>query len=224
MQKSIAVFLLAAFAVLSATQLVAQVIPPIGLAPGSPYQLIFVTADTTTSGSSNIADYNAFVTSEAALSPSLPLATWHVVGSTASINANVNAPSGGVPVYNTQGIEVASAAGIYTGSLLNPVASDQYGDNSSFFVWTGSTPSGVGDPNFTLGNLDTAVVGVSTLSTASWMQSSLPHALLHEEPVYALSNILTAPTPEPATITLLGSALLVLGGFRLRQRRRGARR
>src|ERR1700730_10846629 len=119
MRKSVAVFLLAVFAALSATQLMATVIPPIGLAPGSQYQLIFVTGDSITPGSSNIADYNAFAAAEAALSPSLPVATWHVVGSTASINANVNAPSGDVPVYNTQGIEVASAAGLYTGSLLN---------------------------------------------------------------------------------------------------------
>jgi hypothetical protein len=125
MRKSIAGLFFSAFAAFSATQLLATVIPPIGLAPGSQYQLIFVTADSTTPGSSNIADYNAFAAAEAALNPSLPPAAWHVVGSTASVDANVNAPSGGVPVYNTQGIEVASAAVIYTGSLLNPVASDQ---------------------------------------------------------------------------------------------------
>lgn len=220
MRRLIAAFLLAALAASSATQLTAAVVPPIGLAPGSQYQLIFVTADAITPGSSNIADYNAFVTAEAALNPSLPPATWDVVGSTACVDANVNAPSEGVPVYNTQGIEVASAEGIYTGSLLNPVASDQYGNNASFFVWTGSTPSGVGDPNLTLGNLHTAVVGVSTDSTAFWMESSIPHAVLNQEPVYALSSILTVPTPEPATLTLLGSALLVLGGIRLLRWRR----
>jgi hypothetical protein len=222
MRKSIAGLFFSAFAAFSATQLMATVILPIGLAPGSQYQLIFVTADSIIPGSSNIVDYNAFVAAEAALNPSLPPATWHVVGSTTSINAKVNAPSGGVPVYNTQGIEVASAAGLYTGSLLNPVASDQYGNDSSFFVWTGSTPSGVGYPDFTLGNLHTAVVGVSTLSTGFWMQSSLPHAVLDQEPIYALSNILTLPTPEPATLTLLGSAFLLLGGGRLLRGRRRA--
>ncbi len=110
MRKLIAAFLGAAFAVISATQLMAAVVPPIGLAPGSQYQLIFVTADAITPGSSNIADYNAFVTAEAALNPSLPPATWDVVGSTASVDANVNAPSEGVPVYNTQGIEVRVTA------------------------------------------------------------------------------------------------------------------
>jgi hypothetical protein len=40
--------------------------------------------------------------------------------------------------------------------------------------------------------------------------------------VYALSGTLFSPIPEPATITLLGSAFLLFGGMQLLRRRRKA--
>ena len=211
-----------------ATHAMAGIIPPIGLAPGSEYQLIFVTADTTTATSTNISDYNTFVTNEAALNPSLPSATWDAVGSTATVNANVNAQNVMVdgsylPVYNTQGIEVSGIAGLYSGSLLNVVDYNQNGVlQSSVEVWTGSTTAGVGDGAFVLGNTpeEGTEFGDSQLKTAAWIEflrqnSTAAHTL------YALSTPLTVPTPEPATITLLGSALSLLAGFYLLRRRRG---
>ena len=94
MQKSIAVFLLATFApfALSATQLMAGVIPPIGLVPGSQYQLIFVTADTRDATSSNIADYNAFVSAEAALNPSLPSGVTWMPSQTRPVPSSMSTP------------------------------------------------------------------------------------------------------------------------------------
>ena len=131
---------LAAFA-LPAAQIMAAVIPPIGLSAGQQYQLVFVTADGRDATSSNIADYNTFVTNEAALNALLPAATWHDVGSTASVDANVNAPSGGLPVYNTAGQLVATAGtGLYTATLVNPILYDQFGnaEPANTAVWTGS--------------------------------------------------------------------------------------
>jgi hypothetical protein len=62
MRKPIAVLFLAAFAAFGApiTQVMAVVIAP-NLPPGSEYQLIFVTANGRDPLSSNIAEYNAFV-------------------------------------------------------------------------------------------------------------------------------------------------------------------
>ena len=106
----------------------AQVIPP-NLPVGSHYQLMFVTSGSDTSTSSAISDYNAFVSAQAALDSSLPAATWYAVASTSNDPANTNAPwVSGVPVYNTHGDLVATAAaGIYTGSLTSAVGYDQFG-------------------------------------------------------------------------------------------------
>ena len=149
MQKSIAALLLGAFAVfgLPATQVLATVILP-NLPAGTMYQLLFVTHDPTTALSSDISTYNSFASTEASLSPALDAlhATWHAVGSTATINVIVNAPNNGVAVYDTQGNLLASAGdGIYAGFLQAPPQYDQYGNlnNSDVDIWTGSFASGV---------------------------------------------------------------------------------
>jgi hypothetical protein len=216
MRKSIIVGL-AAFAALalSVTQLVAAVISPIGLSPGSPYQLIFVTADGHDAMSTTEAPYNTFVAAEAALNPLLPSATWTAVTSTADgTNANVNAPSVGLPVYNTAGQLVAtSATGLYTAPLVNAVSFDQFGGRINSLVWTGSSTNGLGTVGNTLGTA-APFSGVSYTALSQWIHFAVDSPSSNES-LYALSSTLTSPAPEPATITLLGSAFLLIGGMRL---------
>ncbi|MGD9723196.1 MAG: hypothetical protein AB7O59_17825 [Pirellulales bacterium] len=231
MSRPIAVCLLTVIATVVAAPLPAAVIPPIGLAPGASYQLIFVTADIHDALSDDIAIYNAFVTTEAALgTPSgLPTATWTAVASTAAVDANVNAPSGLLPVYNTAGQQVAGpGVGIYTGTLDNLVAYDQHGDVAlsaqDFDVWTGSDFQGFGVPDATMGALtnETEIGHVALDST--WLQFDIhlqTSEILFRKPLYALSSTLTVPEiPEPATITLLGTALAMLVGRGIWRRRR----
>jgi hypothetical protein len=130
MQKPLAVLPLAALIVgaLVCARASAAFVPPSGLAPGSQYQLIFDTADNIGDTSADVATYNSFVTAEAALNPLLPPTTWAAIVSTPGIDANVNAPALGLPIYNTQGIKVADATnGLYSGSLLSAVRFDQFG-------------------------------------------------------------------------------------------------
>jgi hypothetical protein len=234
MRKSIAVSLLAAFAVaLSATQLRAQYsnlqTTLASLPAGTQYQIVFVTDDTTTATDSNIGDYNSFVQADvpAALTSFLagyggPPASWNAIGSTASVNANSNAPSTGL-VFNTDGQEVASpTASLYSGSLLSPI---MYGPSAiseaGEGVWTGSTTAGLVVTARGLGaSGGFTEIGDSSESGGGWVANafaSTDTAL----PMYALSTEITA-VPEPATFTLFGSALLLLGGFRCQQRRRRA--
>jgi hypothetical protein len=234
MPKSIAVLALAAFAVfaLPATQVMADFIPPIGLPAGSPYQLIFVTADTTQATSSDISTYNAFVTAEAALNPSLPSATWNVVGSTATVNANVNAPSTpGIPIYNTQG-QLVTDAGLYltietepSTYFDNPPAYNQYGNLYTRFAYTGSL--GNGTVNLLDGPLgggtsflpDTTVtIGQPNELNGAFLGIGLAFFDTESFPIYALSDPIN--TPEPTTITMLVSGFLTAGGFGLVRRRR----
>jgi hypothetical protein len=223
--KSFSAFLLVA---VTASLANADVIPPIGLAPGSEYQLILVTADTTNAISTNISTYNTFVSTEAALNSGLPAATWYAVGSTETVNANVNAPNvmadgSYLPVYNTAGILVSSNAsgGLYAGSILSPVGYNQYGSSDNAQVWTGSAADGVAEKlTPTLGALGTANVeyGAANLGGGSWLQRNIQEPAL-PNPLYGLSSPITVPSPEPATITLFGSALSLLAGYRLLRRR-----
>ncbi len=225
MPKSVsAIFLAALAAATFSARGFAAVIPPIGLTPGQQYQLIFVTADSRDGTSPNVADYNNFVNAEAALGvgSGLPSATWDAVVSTTSIAAKVNAPSLGLPIYNTQGQEVASGGtGLYTLNLLTPILYDQFGNANPSLVYSGSQFTGDPQPaNFVLGGQFPSDGLSNTAGGGAWLQNGTvgQGTLL---PFYALSGPITVPAPEPATITLVGSALLALAGLTmLRHNRR----
>ena len=63
-------FVLAAMLTSIAAKADIYYIPP-ALSPGETYQLVFVTADSFPATSTNIADYNNFVSAEAAAAPTL---------------------------------------------------------------------------------------------------------------------------------------------------------
>jgi hypothetical protein len=79
-------------------------IPP-GLSPGDQYHLIFLTSGTRDATSSNIADYDAFVTDQANLSPVLAAlgTTWRALGSTGTANAIDNRTSQGQTQFPPEG-------------------------------------------------------------------------------------------------------------------------
>jgi len=165
--------------------------------------------------------------------PDLPAAGWHAVASTATVPAYLNAPSIGLPVYNTQGQEVAPAStGLYTGyyqDLTNPIGFNQFGSpvggySDPIYVWNGSAPDGTLVGGFTLSTLTpyygdprTATYGW-TVGGTGWTNSD--DGSKHFLPLYALSTPITV-VPEPTTVTLLGSALLLIGGHRFLRWRRG---
>jgi hypothetical protein len=209
--------LLAGFVLgLPARRVHAEWIPP-SLPIGSQYQLIFVTEGVRDATSADIADYNAFVTAEAALNPDLPATTWHAVASTASVAAAGNAPQLAF-VYNTQGILVADFEDdLYNNQgILNPVLYDQHGNELENLVWTGSDRHGL--PMLPLGAGVNATAGFSFASGVLGIEGG-PGPTVTELPLYALSEVITV-VPEPGTVTLMVLGLLPIAFLGRRRRKR----
>jgi hypothetical protein len=224
MHKFLAVVLALAMLIVasSGSEIFADVILP-NLPAGSQYELIFVTADETTATSTDISTYNSFVTAEANSDPILAAlgVTWQAVASTASINAATNAPSSGLPVYNTGGGEVA-AAGLYTANLLMPIKDTQFGVPIIIAEdpWTGTDYTGTASTNPLGSSLPWYGDAYTTLSI--WAHD-FGHPADYPLPVFALSSPITvplSPTPEPATVMILGSICLMYGAISYHRWRR----
>jgi hypothetical protein len=130
------------------------VIPPLSLppgptfsdlAPGSLYHLVFLTAQGHDALSTDIADYDAFVTAQANLSSELAAlsTTWSVIGSTETVDAIDHVGVVG-PVYNLVGQQVsAGLADMFDSGVNAPIVYDQYGNYhpGRTYVWSGTNAS-----------------------------------------------------------------------------------
>jgi hypothetical protein len=182
---------------------------------GTQYQIIFKTEDDIGGFFSDVSIYNNFAVSQAAMSVGLPAATWKAVVSTPDIAANVNAPSPGLPVYNTQG-QLVAPAGLY-GMHTASVGYDQFGTPWSpgdpFQVWTGSGSDG--SPAQVLGGPPFVTVGEYAFDPGFWASfgtAPRDETVVYpgvEYSIYALSSPLTA-VPEPGTLVLIALALAAL--------------
>ncbi len=201
---------------------------PTGLNLGDQYRLAFVTSTVHDAQSSDIADYNAFVTAAATAVSELAAlgTTWTAIGSTLSIDARDNTLTNptietGVPIYNLGDARVADDnADLWDGAIQAPIQFDETGSALTAIVHTGTDTSGQVVSTSALG-MSVITAGDSTAVSGLWIANVPGDNPFFETSLYAISGVLTV-VPEPGTLTLLclGAAGLAGAGFR---RRRGKR-
>ena len=150
---------------------------PTGLNPGDEYRLVFVTSTSTNAASSNIADYNAVVSSAANGSPELAAlaTTWTAIASTSSVDARDNSNTNftislGAPIYRLDDTLVASDnSDLWNGSLGAAISLDESANLAGGQVWTGTAPlDGTAYPLFPLGTSGTISFGLSSSTSTAW--------------------------------------------------------
>ncbi len=236
MRQSIAVLIVSLVAAIHAATIEASPLPPASYPAGATeYEILFVTSGTINPTSGNPSTYNAFVTSQANQAGSiLPSGlTWNAVVSTQLImqtgiirtihnySASGLAPSSaGIPVYNTAG-QLITNLGLYSDSQLSALPEyNQFGNVEQTAVATGSNASGTGsDPLGSSGNwnIGQSNMGNSSNTAAKWISSDAENGLNDAFAIYALSapiKIRPSVTPEPTTLTLIGTGLLAYCGYR----------
>ncbi len=193
---------------------------PTGLAPGTHFRFIYVTTGTTPATSTDIADYNSFVQTQASgATYAGATVNWKAVGSTATVDArdNVGGYGSSVPVYLVNGTRIAVGLTTTAGGLWNagstsfpqPVNVGIDGapiTSSPQQAWSGSYEDGTG--NRQLGS-DPVKYGTITATDDTWMRNGDDNAstLLR---LYAVSEELVVPAAAPVP-TLSQWALIALG-------------
>ena len=182
----------------------------------APYRLAFITTGTIDATSADIATYNAFVSSSAAATPSLPTVTWRALVSTAAVAAadNVDCPTcAGIPIYLTNGTQLApSIAAFFANAGMADIAEDAGGNTVFSYVWTGSNLDGTAAPGQTLGSPNPAFM-LSSFGFGATSSNTNSNSL------FALSNPIGAtPIAEPMSAALLLAGLTVAAAGRLSRR------
>ena len=217
---------------------------PSGLAPGSSYRLMFLTADQTAGSSNDITTYNSFVNTEAQQNPLLPQNGWTAIVSTPTNNAIDNTDGGSTssaaytsdPVFMVNGSEVTtslsdffasaafSAANNFSSSLIiNPLTLDQNGSSAGGYIWSGSNPDGSTATGNEMGSSAPATWGFNPDGSP---YSAFPTLMGNTSllSVIAISAPIEVgtPVPEPASGPLFatGAAMLAALGLRRRSRSR----
>lgn len=200
----------------------APITVPTDLNFGDQYRLAFVTSTTRDATSSDIADYNAFVTAAANAVPELLAlgATWTAIGSTDYVAARDNTDTNphvrvGVPIYLLNDMKLADDnSDLWDGGIDYPFRITETGAQSHFStVWTGTSSDGVRSPGNYLGNGGGIVMfGVYNSTESDWVQYDFD-SYYYPRQLYAISSKLTV-IPEPGTAALLALGLVGLAAVR----------
>lgn len=199
-----------------------------GLASGTQYRLAFITSGTTTATSTDITTYDDFVQSAADAVPELLAlgTTWQVIGSTATVDAIDHTGTGTglgstVPIYLLDAqLLVIKGLDLWNDDLFTEFSTNEDGQSApgpGVAAWTGTGTSGAGINGCELGGLSCSFTGddpgviFGEPETGGWGWVFVGGAG-GEAPasLYALSDVLTVPAPEPRSTALLTLAFVAL--------------
>jgi uncharacterized protein (TIGR03382 family) len=213
----------AAYSVWAPLAQAAVIVAPPGLSLGDHYRLIFVTLNSRNATSSNIDDYNQFVTQAASSVAALQAlgATWTAIASTSTVSALTNIGSSSLPIYRLDGLLVANdTADLFDGAINAKVNITNTGVSLlGANVWTGSTSAGA--ILLPLGAVSGFVTtGTSDRTDGGWLNRQIPVLPTSQFRLYGISSELTSTVPEPGTLSLAVASLLVAVWRRRRHSRR----
>ena len=211
-------FALCAFAAPTSHAQTAQTVPlewsliPAGLTTGDSFRLLFVTSGTRNAESSDIADYNTFVQTQAAAATGIgaPIndfsSQFRALGSTATMDARDNTASNHVksssdtdaPIYWLDGDKVADDYALFYDTTrpwdsINGKNEIGSAVSATTDIWTGSIPNGTGTASATnreLGGTSGTTIN-GRLTGASHFLFGLTLSSAESHPLYALSPIIT---------------------------------
>jgi hypothetical protein len=177
-------------------------VTPSGLNVGDQYRLVFVTSGVRNAESTEIADYNAFVSAAANAVPELAaLGTqWFAIASTATVDARDNtgtAPPGDVPVFLLDGTMLAASYGdFWDWSIAVPLNVSELCETveSNLNIWTGTGGFGTADQALGIAN-PTIGLGSATINQ-QWVRNGAAASSANHR-FYAISDVITitiAPT------------------------------
>jgi hypothetical protein len=220
---------LAALIVLPVGSTFAGILTPTGLNPGDQFRIVFVTSTSSIAASSNIADYDAFVTTNAVSAGldthGLDSVSWQVLGSTASVSAISRVALTSPALYRVDGVRVAnSGADLWDGSILNPINRNPFGIQVTGNVGVATGTNAFGAPassGLNAFGADTVYVGQTSQTNQNWIALGGGSSSFARR-FYAVSEVLTVPggvsaVPEPSSITIWA---LACAGIGLKYRKR----
>ena len=189
---------------------------------GRTFRLLFLTSGTRNAVSSDIADYNAFVQTEAGSGHQAIQSfadQFAALASTAAVDARdntattQNAGHSGVPVYWLNGAKLADDyADLYDGGWDSNAIRLQDGTTlAAALVWTGSTSAGTADDDHPLGSDNNVMVGRPETQGIELNNDGVPSGEANTYRLYALSPLITVVAPTTLAVSPDGPDFIFTG-------------